>query len=195
MFNALEAAYTDPLSSCEDLMDKMNEDGIDSLRLLLALRRSLKKNKKSQKSYSQRLSDIFQRLDAADGLVQLQTPVTRSMIRRRGPPPHAVASRANRACKSVVYEDPQPADPNVASLSADVLTELIPVDHVQICRLVYKRRRGGCSMRNPVDDPGVITPLVIGGSTDDLAVDPLVLVCGGTVLHTPAEVMAICSHK
>ncbi|MFS8018243.1 hypothetical protein Hanom_Chr15g01389811 [Helianthus anomalus] len=35
MSNALEAAYTEPLSSYEDLMGKMNEDGIDSLRLLL----------------------------------------------------------------------------------------------------------------------------------------------------------------
>ncbi|KAJ0927060.1 hypothetical protein HanRHA438_Chr04g0178411 [Helianthus annuus] len=33
--NALEAAYTEPLSSYEDLMDKVNEDGIESLRLLL----------------------------------------------------------------------------------------------------------------------------------------------------------------
>ncbi|MFS8018244.1 hypothetical protein Hanom_Chr15g01389821 [Helianthus anomalus] len=149
----------------------------------------------SRKSYRQRLSDIFRLLDAVDGLVQLQTPVTRSMIRRRGAPPLAVASWANRACKIVVYEDPQPADPNVSSLLADVMTELIPVDRVQRCHLVYKRRRGGCSMRKPEDDPGVITPLVIGGSTGDLAVDPPVLVCVGTVLHTPAEVMATCSHK
>ncbi|MFS7988572.1 hypothetical protein Hanom_Chr11g01036421 [Helianthus anomalus] len=148
----------------------------------------------SRKSYRQRLSDIFRLLDVVDGLVQLHTPVTRSMIRWRGPPPPAVASRANRACKSFVYEDPQPADPDVSSLSADVMMELIPVDRVQRCRLVYKHRRGDCSMRKPEDDPGVITPLVIGGSTCDLVVDPPVLVCGGTVLHTPAEVMATCSH-
>ncbi|MFS7918801.1 hypothetical protein Hanom_Chr03g00205421 [Helianthus anomalus] len=33
--NALEAEYTEPLSFYEDLMDKVNEDGIKSLRLLL----------------------------------------------------------------------------------------------------------------------------------------------------------------
>ncbi|MFS7993137.1 hypothetical protein Hanom_Chr12g01090531 [Helianthus anomalus] len=35
MSNALEATYTGPLSSYGDLMDKVNEDGIDLLRLLL----------------------------------------------------------------------------------------------------------------------------------------------------------------
>ncbi|MFS7894256.1 hypothetical protein Hanom_Chr00s001459g01682521 [Helianthus anomalus] len=35
MSNALEATYTEPLSSYGDLMDKVNEDDIDSLRLLL----------------------------------------------------------------------------------------------------------------------------------------------------------------
>ncbi|KAJ0919702.1 hypothetical protein HanRHA438_Chr05g0232641 [Helianthus annuus] len=149
----------------------------------------------SRKSYRQRLSDIFRRLDAADGLVQLQTPVTRSMLRKRGPLTRAIAARANRACKSVICEDPQPADPDVTLPSADVLTELIPVDPVRRCRLVYERRRGGCSMKNRVDDPGIIAPFVTGGSTSDLAVDPPVLVSGGAVLHTPAEVMATCSHK
>ncbi|MFS7993136.1 hypothetical protein Hanom_Chr12g01090521 [Helianthus anomalus] len=117
------------------------------------------------------------------------------MLRKRRLLPHAVATRANRACKSVVYEDPQPVDPDVASLSADVLKELIPVNHVQRYRLVYERRRGGCSEKNPVDDPGVIAPLVIGGSTGGLVVDPPVLLSGGVVLHTPTEVMATYSHE
>ncbi|KAJ0438310.1 hypothetical protein HanRHA438_Chr16g0762771 [Helianthus annuus] len=99
----------------------------------------------SRKVYRQRLSDIFRLLDAADGLVQLQTPVTKLMLRKSRPLPHAVATRANRACRSVVYDDPQPVDPDVPSLSADVLKELIPVDHVQRYRLVYERRHGGCS--------------------------------------------------
>ncbi|MFS7942121.1 hypothetical protein Hanom_Chr06g00484361 [Helianthus anomalus] len=72
----------------------------------------------SRKIYRERLSDIFRRLDAADGLVQLQTPMTKSMIRRRREP-NVVPSRANRACQSVVYEDPLPSDIDMASLSAD----------------------------------------------------------------------------
>ncbi|MFS8029893.1 hypothetical protein Hanom_Chr17g01527671 [Helianthus anomalus] len=130
----------------------------------------------SWKSYRQRLSDIFRRLDAADGLDQLQIPVTRSMIRRRRSPPQAVPLRANRACKSVIYEDPLSADTNAAPLSADTLMEVIPVDRDQRCRLVYERRRGGCSVRNPVGDPRMVAPSVIGGSTDNLGVDPCVLV-------------------
>ncbi|MFS7907351.1 hypothetical protein Hanom_Chr01g00070301 [Helianthus anomalus] len=117
------------------------------------------------------------------------------MIRRRGSPSHVVPSRADRACKSVIYKDALPADTNVASLSAGTLMEVILVDRVQHCRLVYERRRGGCSVRNPAGDTGMVAPPSIGGSTDDLAVDPCVLGCGGKVLYTPAEVMATCSHK
>ncbi|KAF5814126.1 hypothetical protein HanXRQr2_Chr03g0106981 [Helianthus annuus] len=35
MADVLEAAYNDPLPTYADLMDKVNEDGIDSLRLML----------------------------------------------------------------------------------------------------------------------------------------------------------------
>ncbi|KAJ0531111.1 hypothetical protein HanHA89_Chr10g0397501 [Helianthus annuus] len=35
MASALEAAYTEPLPCYGDLMDKVNEDGIESLRLML----------------------------------------------------------------------------------------------------------------------------------------------------------------
>ncbi|MFS7956043.1 hypothetical protein Hanom_Chr07g00649901 [Helianthus anomalus] len=114
----------------------------------------------SQKSYRQRLSDIFRRLDAADGLVQLQIPVTKSMIRKRGSRPDAVLPRVSRSCKSVIYEDPLPADMSVVPLSADTLLEDVPADQVQRCRLVYKRRRGGRSVKNPIGDLGVADPPV-----------------------------------
>ncbi|MFS8023195.1 hypothetical protein Hanom_Chr16g01448611 [Helianthus anomalus] len=149
----------------------------------------------SQKSYRQRLSDIFQRLDAADGLVQLQIPVTKSMIRKRGSPPDAVLPRVSRSCKRVIYEDPLPADMSVASLSADNLLKDVPANQVQRCRLVYERRRGGRSVKNPVGDLGMAAPPVFRWHTDDLAVDPCLLGCSGKVLHTPAEVMATRSHE
>ncbi|MFS7953508.1 hypothetical protein Hanom_Chr07g00619501 [Helianthus anomalus] len=149
MSNALEAAYTKPLSSYEDLMDKVNEDGIESLRLLLDPAED-SEEEMDRKRYRQRLSDIFRVLDAADGLLQLQHLVTRSMLRKRRPVPNATTTRANRACKSVVYEDPPPVDSGIASLSADVLTELIPVDHVQLPpnvraspRWLFKKESGG----------------------------------------------------
>ncbi|MFS7917475.1 hypothetical protein Hanom_Chr03g00189481 [Helianthus anomalus] len=147
----------------------------------------------SRKIYQERLSDIFWRLHVADGLVQLQTPETKSMIRRRRAP-NVVPSRANRACQSVVYEDPLPSDTDMKSLSADNLMQIILVDHVQRCRIVYKRRRGGCAVKASVDNPGMVTSPVVGGSTDDLAADPCVPDCG-KVLHTPAEVMATYSQK
>ncbi|MFS7946231.1 hypothetical protein Hanom_Chr06g00533571 [Helianthus anomalus] len=147
----------------------------------------------SRKIYRERLSDIFWRLDAADGLVQLQTPVSKSMIQRRRAP-NDVPSRANRACQSVVFEDPLPSDTDMALLSADNLMQIIPADHVQRCRLVCKRRGGGCAVKASVDNPGMVTPLVVRGSTDDLAADPCVSDCG-KVLHTHAEVMATYSHK
>ncbi|MFS7972592.1 hypothetical protein Hanom_Chr09g00846611 [Helianthus anomalus] len=188
MVDALEAAYNEPFPWYADLMDKANEEGVESLRLMLD-------PAEDWKSYRQRLSDIFRHLDAADGLVQLQIPVTRPMIRKIGSPSHVVPSRVNRACKSVIYEDPLPADTNVASLSADTLMEAIQVDRVQRYHLVYERRGGGCSVRNPVGDPGMVAPPVNEGPTDDLAVDPCVVRCSGKVLHTPAEVMATRSQK
>ncbi|KAJ0790413.1 hypothetical protein HanPI659440_Chr05g0215151 [Helianthus annuus] len=176
MSNALEAAYTEPLSSYGDLM-QCDLDGME------------------RKRYRQRLSEIFRVLDAADGLLQLQNPVTKSMLRKRRPLPNVTATRANRACKSVVHEDPQPVDSGVMSLSADVLTELIPVDHVRRHRLTYEHRFGGCSKKNPVGDLGMVAPTVVGESSSGLAVDPPMLVDGGVVLHTPAEVMATDFHQ
>ncbi|MFS8033798.1 hypothetical protein Hanom_Chr17g01573781 [Helianthus anomalus] len=116
----------------------------------------------SRKSYRQRLSDIFRRLDAADGLVQLQIPVTKSMIRRRGSRSDAVLPRVSRYCKSVIYEDPLPADTNVASLSADTLLKIVAADQVQCCHLVYEHCCGGHSVKNPVGDLGVVAPPVFG---------------------------------
>ncbi|KAJ0902152.1 hypothetical protein HanPSC8_Chr08g0333661 [Helianthus annuus] len=135
MASALEAAYTEPLPCYGDLMDKVNEDGIESLRLMLDPAEDLDKMKR--KRYRQRLTEIFRVLDAADDLLQLQYPVTRSMLRRRRLVPNVVPARANRACQSIVIEDPQPVDPGVPPLSADVLTSLIPVDHDQRYRLTY----------------------------------------------------------
>ncbi|MFS8028681.1 hypothetical protein Hanom_Chr16g01513271 [Helianthus anomalus] len=53
----------------------------------------------SRRSYKQRLSDIFRRLDAADGLVCLQIPVTEEMIRGEGVPPDDVLPRVSRSVR------------------------------------------------------------------------------------------------
>ncbi|KAJ0933127.1 hypothetical protein HanPSC8_Chr04g0181431 [Helianthus annuus] len=138
-----------------------------------------------RKRYRQRLSEIFRVLDAADGLLMLQQPVTRSMLRARRPIPNAAPVRANRACQSLVVLDPPLEDPGV-QLSADILTGLIPVDPERRYRLTYQRQSGsrrrqqvdgtglepqmvGCSSANPVvvvddddgDDVGVPTPAVV----------------------------------
>ncbi|KAJ0570377.1 hypothetical protein HanHA300_Chr05g0177321 [Helianthus annuus] len=143
-----------------------------------------------RKRYRQRLSEIFRVLDAADGLLMLQHPVTKSMLRGRRPIPNAAPVRANRACQSIVIEDPQPVDPGV-QLSADVLTGLIPVDPEQRYRLTYQRHSGGRTRRQQMDGSSMVAPMV-GGSTDHLAVDPVVVVDDDgdeVVVHTPAVVM------
>ncbi|KAF5813318.1 hypothetical protein HanXRQr2_Chr03g0096891 [Helianthus annuus] len=147
-----------------------------------------------RKRYRQRLSEIFRVLDAADGVLQLQHPVTRSMLRRRRPLPNIAPARANRACQSVVVEDPQPMNPEMPSLSADVLAGLIPVDHDRRCRITYQRRSGGYP-KQQVDGSGVVAPTMDGESSGNLAVDPAAFVDGGVVLHTPAVVMAPTFHQ
>ncbi|KAF5769915.1 hypothetical protein HanXRQr2_Chr14g0653701 [Helianthus annuus] len=178
MANALEAAYTEPLPCYGDLMDKVNEDGIESLRLML------------DPAEEQRLSEIFRVLDAADGLLQLQYPVTRSMLRGRRPIPNAAPVRANRACQSIVIEDPQPVDPGVPQLSTDVLSSLIPVNPEQRYRLTYQRYSGGRPRRQQTDGSGTVVPMVGDGSSENLAIDPVVVVDDEVVVHTPAVVMA-----
>ncbi|MFS7918284.1 hypothetical protein Hanom_Chr03g00199231 [Helianthus anomalus] len=60
----------------------------------------------SRRSYRQRLSDIFRRLDVADGLVRLQISVTEEMIQGERVPPGDVLPRVSRSCKSIIYEEP-----------------------------------------------------------------------------------------
>ncbi|MFS7941000.1 hypothetical protein Hanom_Chr05g00471001 [Helianthus anomalus] len=86
-------------------------------------------------------------------------------------------------------------DSGFLSLSADVLTELIPVDHVQRYHFTYQRRFGGCSKKDLMDDSGMVAPVVDGESSGSLAVDPFTFVDGGVVLHTPAVVMAPNFHQ
>ncbi|MFS7949097.1 hypothetical protein Hanom_Chr06g00567561 [Helianthus anomalus] len=117
------------------------------------------------------------------------------MLRKRRPLPNVAATRANRACKSVVPENPQPMDSGLLSLSADVLTELIPVDHVQRYRFTYQRCSGGCSKKGLMDDSGMVAPAVDGESSGSLAVDPSTSVDGGVVLHTPVVVLAPNFHQ
>ncbi|KAJ0952383.1 hypothetical protein HanPSC8_Chr02g0071611 [Helianthus annuus] len=193
MANALEAAYTEPLPGYGDLMDKVNEDGIESLRLMLDPAEDL--DKMERKRYRQRLSEIFRVLDAADGLLQLQYFVTRSMLQRRRPVPNVVSARANRACQSIVIGDPRPVDPGVPSLSADVLTGLIPVDHDQRYRLTYQRRSGDHPKKQQMDGSGMVVPVVGDESSGNLAVDPAAFVDDGVVVHTPAVVMAPNFHQ
>ncbi|KAJ0800991.1 hypothetical protein HanPI659440_Chr03g0111631 [Helianthus annuus] len=145
-----------------------------------------------RKRYRQRLSEIFRVLDAADGLLQLQNPVTRSMLRRRRPLPSVAPTRA---CQSVVVEDPQPMDPGMPSLSADVLTGLIPVDHDRRCRITYQRRSGGHLKKQQMDGSGMVVPVVDGESSGNLAIDPATFVDGDVVLHTPAVVVAPNFHQ
>ncbi|KAJ0625124.1 hypothetical protein HanIR_Chr01g0050361 [Helianthus annuus] len=145
-----------------------------------------------RKRYRQRLSEIFRVLDAADGLLMLQHPVTRSMLRGRRPIPNAAPVRANRACQSLVILDPQPEDPGV-QLSADVLTGLIPVDPEWRYRLTYQRQSGGRTRRQQMDGSGSVSQMV-GGSAGHLAVNSVVGVeedDGDEVgVPTPAVVMA-----
>ncbi|KAF5817861.1 hypothetical protein HanXRQr2_Chr02g0057981 [Helianthus annuus] len=146
-----------------------------------------------RKRYRQRLSEIFRVLDAADGLLMLQHPVTKSMLRGRRPIPNAAPVRANRACQSIVIEDPRPVDPGV-QLSADVLSDLIPVDPEQRYRLTYQRHSGG-RRRQQMDGSSMVAPMV-DGSTDHLAVHPVVVVNDDddgdeVVMHTPAVVMCM----
>ncbi|KAJ0704265.1 hypothetical protein HanPI659440_Chr14g0560731 [Helianthus annuus] len=148
-----------------------------------------------RKRYRQRLSEIFRVLDAADGLLMLQHPVTRSMLRSRRPIPNAAPVRANRACQSLVIPDPQPEDPRM-QLSADVLTGLIPVDPERRYRLTYQRQSGGRTKGQPTDASGLMFRMV-GGSTDPLAVNPVVVVedDDDVGVPTPAVVTAPIFHQ
>ncbi|MFS7952718.1 hypothetical protein Hanom_Chr07g00610211 [Helianthus anomalus] len=96
---------------------------------------------------------------------------------------------------SIIYEEPSPAEASVAASSTDTLMKVIPSDHIQRCGLVYERRRGGHSGKNPVEDQEVMDALVDEGNIDKLIIDPHLLECYGEVLHTPAEVMATLSKK
>ncbi|MFS7998079.1 hypothetical protein Hanom_Chr12g01149451 [Helianthus anomalus] len=149
----------------------------------------------SRKCYKQRLSDIFRRLDAADGLVCLQTPVTEEMIKGEKVSSGDALPRVSRSCKSIIYEDPPLADTGVVLLSADTLMGAAPSDHVQRCGLVYEWRRGGRSGKNLVDDQEAVVPPVGEENVDDLITDPHPLECHVVVLHTPAEVRATLSQK
>ncbi|MFS8031639.1 hypothetical protein Hanom_Chr17g01548231 [Helianthus anomalus] len=144
----------------------------------------------SQRSYKQRLSDIFRRLDAADGLVRLQVLVTEYMIRGEEVPHDNVLPRVSRSCKIIIHEEPSHVEANVAVLSADTLMRAFPSDLLRRCGIVYERRRGGRSGKKPVKDQEVKAAPVDEGNTDELIVDPHLLECYGEVLHTPTEVVA-----
>ncbi|MFS7955126.1 hypothetical protein Hanom_Chr07g00638971 [Helianthus anomalus] len=126
-----------------------------------------------------RLSDIFRRLDAADGLVRLHIPVTEELIRGEEVPSDAVL----------------PGLAGAASLSVDTLMGIVTPDRVQRYQLVYERRRGGRSGKNLVGNQVVVGLPVVEENVDNLIVDPHPLECYGEVLHTPAEVMATLSKK
>ncbi|MFS7943795.1 hypothetical protein Hanom_Chr06g00504441 [Helianthus anomalus] len=144
----------------------------------------------SRRSYKQRLSDIFRRLDAADGLVRLQVLVTEEMIRGEGVPHDDVLPRVSRSCKSIIHEEPSHVEASAAVLSADTLIRAFPPDHIQRCEVVYERRRRNRSGKKPVEDQEVMAAPVDEGNADELIVDPHPLECYGEVLHTPAEVKA-----
>ncbi|MFS7956827.1 hypothetical protein Hanom_Chr07g00659151 [Helianthus anomalus] len=183
MADDLEAACNEPLLAYADLLDIVNEDGVDSLRMML------------DPCYKQRLSEIFRCLDAAGGLIHLLIPVTEEMIKGKEVTSDDVLPRVSRSCKIVIYEDPSKADVGVVSLSADNLMETLPLDRVQRCRLVYERRRRSRSSTNAVDDQEVVALPVDEENVDDLIVDPHPLECYGVALYTPAEVRAMLSKK
>ncbi|MFS7910882.1 hypothetical protein Hanom_Chr02g00111411 [Helianthus anomalus] len=144
----------------------------------------------NRRSYKQRLSDIFRRLDAADGLVCLQVLVTEDMIREGEFPPNNVLPGVSRSCKSIIPEEPSHAEASAAVLSTDTLMMVVPSDHIQRCEVVYKRRHSGRSDKKPVEDQEVMAALVDEGCADELIVDPHPLECYGKVLCTPTEVVA-----
>ncbi|MFS7889191.1 hypothetical protein Hanom_Chr00s000003g01604051 [Helianthus anomalus] len=147
----------------------------------------------SRRSYKQRLSDIFRRLDVADGLVRLQVLVTEYMIREEEVPQDNVVPRVSRSCKSVIHEEPSYAEASAAILSTDTLMRAFPPDRLQRCGAVFERRCGGRSGKKPVDDQEVMAAPVDEGNTDELIVDPHPLECYGEVLRTPAEVVTYLS--
>ncbi|MFS8008150.1 hypothetical protein Hanom_Chr14g01269321 [Helianthus anomalus] len=165
MADALEAAYNDSLPAYADLMDKVNEDGIDSLRLMLD-------PEEDRRSYKQWLFDIFRRLDAADGLVRLQVLVTEDMIRGDEVPPDDVLPRVSRSCKSIIYQEPSHIEANTVVLSADTLMKSFPADSTQRGGLVYERRRGDRSGKKLVDGQEVMAALVNEKDANVLVVDP-----------------------
>ncbi|MFS7889176.1 hypothetical protein Hanom_Chr00s000003g01603891 [Helianthus anomalus] len=143
----------------------------------------------SRRSYKQRLSDIFRRLDAADGFVRLQVLVTEDMIRGEEVPHDNVVPWVSRSCKSVIHEETSYAEASAAVLSANTLMRAFPPDRLQRCGVVYERRRGGRSSKKPVDDHEVMAAPMDEGTTNKLIVDPHPLECYGEVLRTPAEVV------
>ncbi|MFS7988582.1 hypothetical protein Hanom_Chr11g01036561 [Helianthus anomalus] len=92
-----------------------------------------------RKCHKQKISHVLHRLDAADGLILLQVPVTEEIIRNREVNSGETVLRVSRSCKSVRDEGPSRTEPGGVPLSADILLQAFPPDHVQRCRLVYER--------------------------------------------------------
>ncbi|MFS8016261.1 hypothetical protein Hanom_Chr15g01366451 [Helianthus anomalus] len=148
-----------------------------------------------RKCHTQKISHVFRRLDAADGLVHLQVPVTKEMIRGREMNSDDTVPRVSRSCQSIGDKGPPKADAGVISLSADTLMEAFPPGHVQCCRLVYDRRRSGHRCTSLVDDRRVLAFPADEVNVNDLTVDPHPLEAYGVALYTPTEVSAMLSKK
>ncbi|MFS8003552.1 hypothetical protein Hanom_Chr13g01215311 [Helianthus anomalus] len=205
MADALEVACNDLLPAYADLMDKVTEDGMDSLRLMLdpakeplnpsinyvILFPNLIIEEMGRQCRNRKISDVLQNLDAADGLVGLQDLVTEEMVRDKRTDSGDPLPQIKRSCKSIGEEGLSKAGLGVARLSADTLMQAFPSDHVQRCRMVYERRRSGRRCASLVDDRRVSTSPVGEVNVDDLIVDPHPLEYYGEALYTPAEVRAM----
>ncbi|MFS7939051.1 hypothetical protein Hanom_Chr05g00447071 [Helianthus anomalus] len=180
MADALEAACNDLLPAYAELVDKVDDNGVDSLRQML-----------DGKCRNRKMFDILRNLDAADALVCLRDPVTEKMIWGKKANTCDTMPWINRSCKSIRDDDPSKAEAGVVLLSADTLMQAFPSEYVQHCRVLYERCRIGRRCAGSVGDRRMSASPVDEVHINDLIVDPHPLEYYGEGLHTPAAVLAM----
>ncbi|MFS7955005.1 hypothetical protein Hanom_Chr07g00637351 [Helianthus anomalus] len=144
-----------------------------------------------RRCHKQKISHVLRRLDAADGLILLQVLVTEEMIRGREVNSGETVPRVSRSWRSIGDEDPSRTEPSGVPLSAAILLQSFPPDHVQRYKLVYERHRGGRHDASLVDDRRALAFPVDEVDVNDLIVDPPPLEYYGKALYTPAEARAM----
>ncbi|MFS7888847.1 hypothetical protein Hanom_Chr00s000002g01599881 [Helianthus anomalus] len=194
MADALEAVYNDPLPAYAELVDKVAEDGVDSLRHMLEVADESVSEKMDRKC-NRKISDMLHTLDVAKALVRLQDPVKDKTMRGKKANSGDTMPCINRSCKGIGEDDPSrvqvKADIDVVVLTADTLRQAFPPEYIQRCRVVYQRCRCGCRCVSSIEDQKIPASPVDEVNVDDLIADPHPLEYYGKALHTPAEVLAM----